>query len=489
MSFTPSKYQAAIFEWIKTAKPGQNLIVKAFAGSGKTKTMEEMMKLIPSDKSILALAFNSHIAKELQSRVDKLGLMNVQASTLNSFGWKVCRANVKGLSQVNQYKTFDIIDQMIVDDEKRKKFKGPLSRLMSLKKACPSLSAEEIVKRFDLETPTDEDFMPTAGEVWKKIINMTSVMDFDDQIFMPIIKKWKLPLFDYVLVDEGQDLSEVQIKMIQQIGKIIVVVGDEFQAIYGFRGAMPDAIDQIQTSLKAEILPLSICYRCPKNVVKEAQTIVPAIEYSETAEDGIVETCETKDFIERAKDGDWVLCRTTAPLVKRCLQFISSGRKATVKGRDIGKAIEQLIDKVNKFGDLTPLTQFGPMLRDYYMQEAERLEELGREAQLESLEDKVNCIEAMSEGSRTVADIKSKITKVFSDFESPGVTFATAHRSKGLEEDNIFIIRPDLMPFPKAKAEWQRKQEMNLKYVAITRAKKRLTWVKPEPEEVKRVAR
>ena len=97
-----------------------------------------------------------------------------------------------------------------------------------------------------------------------------------------------------------------------------------------------------------------------------------------------------------------------------------------------------------------------------------------RDAQLQALEDRVETIHALAEGTRTVSDIRAKVDNVFKDEASPGVTFATAHRSKGLEADDIYILCPDLMPFPKAKTEWQKKQEMNLKYVAWTRAMKRL---------------
>lgn len=479
--FCPSEFQKAIFTWFANAQPGQNLIVDAVAGSGKTSTIERAARLIPSSDSVLFLAFNKHIADELRSRLPE----HVQASTLNSFGWQVCRTNVKGV-KLEQYKTYNIIDSCIADPEKRREWKSPIKQLIGLKKACPSLSAEEILKRFDIEAPLDPEFLVAAGDVWKQSVKMTGLMDFDDQIFMAMIKKFPLPKYDWVLVDEAQDLSEVQIDMVRQIGKRIICVGDPYQAIYAFRGAAPDSMDRIKAALNPTILPLSICYRCPKEVVKEAQKIVPHIQYAETANDGTVETIETKDFIDNAESGDWALCRTTAPLVKRCMQFIVAGKKAMVKGRDIGQNIVSLIDKINQLGDLCPMTQFGPMLQEYYAMESARLEAAQREGQLETLEDKVNCIEALSEGSKTVHDVKQKIVKIFSDTNSIGITFATAHRSKGLEANQIYLLRPDLMPFPKAKTPWQKQQELNLQYVATTRSKDTFSYVLAEPGELKR---
>ena len=62
--------------------------------------------------------------------------------------------------------------------------------------------------------------------------------------------------------------------------------------------------------------------------------------------------------------------------------------------------------------------------------------------------------------------------------ETPkGILLSSVHRAKGLEADRVFIIEPGLMPHPGAKSDWQRVQEDNLKYVAITRAIRSLFWV------------
>ena len=54
---------------------------------------------------------------------------------------------------------------------------------------------------------------------------------------------------------------------------------------------------------------------------------------------------------------------------------------------------------------------------------------------------------------------------------------STIHKAKGLEKDNIWILRPELMPHPMAKSAADKQQEINLCYVAITRAKKTLNYV------------
>jgi len=64
---------------------------------------------------------------------------------------------------------------------------------------------------------------------------------------------------------------------------------------------------------------------------------------------------------------------------------------------------------------------------------------------------------------------------IFTD-DIQGVVLSTIHKVKGLESDKVFIIRPDLMPMPHAKGGWQLREEKNLEYVAITRARLELIY-------------
>jgi superfamily I DNA/RNA helicase len=69
------------------------------------------------------------------------------------------------------------------------------------------------------------------------------------------------------------------------------------------------------------------------------------------------------------------------------------------------------------------------------------------------------------------------IDRIFSD-DTDGTVFSSVHRAKGLEADTVYIIRPDQLPLiRKDQQEWELTQEMNLKYVALTRSKNRLVFV------------
>ena len=80
---------------------------------------------------------------------------------------------------------------------------------------------------------------------------------------------------------------------------------------------------------------------------------------------------------------------------------------------------------------------------------------------------------AVADNVTNIEDLKYKIQEIFSD-KKEGIVCSSVHKAKGLEADNVFILNYHLMPHPMAETPEEIQQEMNIKYVAITRAKKNL---------------
>lgn len=530
--FPPSKYQMAVFQKIEAMakQPKGALVIDAKAGAGKTTTIEQALKLIPKDQQVVFVAFNKHIAEELEKRTK--GDSQVLASTLSSLGWAACRKAFpytdediikyykgKGLPVPNMkdrygkgpilddHKVPNIIKRTVTDKEDLDKWSGPMNDLIRLKKQYYSEDAsgkyngpsgQSIAGKHGIEIPEGEEgkrFLTAAAAVWKESINDTHTMDFADQVFFPAYKK--LPLADkrkglktldaaWVMVDESQDLSMTESTLIKRVAPRTVVVGDPNQSIYLFKGSDPDSMAKLKATLGADELPLSISYRCSQAVIAEAQKIVPGIEAAPGAKEGSIQTIEHNQISEHAQPGDQVLCRTNAPLVAECLRMIAQGKKAHIKGRDIGKTVEKTIKQIGggkKFDPEESLSDFYQKVSKYLESEKERLVAAGKEHLVPGLQDKVDTILALGTGLNKVGEILGRIEQIFTVDKSPGVTFSTVHKAKGLEAEHVFIMRPDLMPFPFAESPEEQKQEMNLKYVAITRSKDKLTWVKPPPKE------
>jgi len=473
----PSEYQKAIYDHIENDT--RNLLVQAVAGSGKTTIIVEAAKLIPSDVDTLFVAFNKHIADELGRRLPS----HVKAQTLHSLGNGIVRKNCRATLKQNKVEMclkFDVLD--VEDYRDFRQCRSFIIRMISLLKAHIIVKPtdediHQLAAKFDIEIPDHYYPFELLMQTYEKCLENTTKMDYDDMLFLPVYHDWQFPQYDIVFVDEAQDLNILQMEMLQRLNARIIAVGDRYQAIYGFRGADAEAMDTMKKRFTCEELPLSICYRCGYEIVAEAKKIVAQIQPAPDAKSGEVLNISKGDYEGLVSEQDWVLCRTTAPLVSECLKFIRNGRRAMIKGRDIGKQLKTLIKRVMwEWKDdpslpnlLTALSIYEGSIFDKFLGDE-------HESKRQAVQDQCDTIRAIVAYVDSYERVDIQIDILFADKEK-GVVFCTIHRSKGMETDSVFILRPDLIPHPAAKIDWQRDQEMNLKYVAITRAKQHLYFV------------
>lgn len=291
-----------------------------------------------------------------------------------------------------------------------------------------------------------------------------------------------------LLVHNCQDTNPVQRALLHlalKDGGRLYAVGDERQAIYGFRGASADAMRLIAQEFRASELPLTVSYRCAHAVVERAQTWVPYIESHEAAPTGAVEDdVPLHAALGRLSPQDVVLCRQTAPLVSVAYGLIARGRACRILGREIGEGLINLIEQQRARG----LDRLVKKLEDWREREMARFIAKGEEGRAEAVADRVDCIlviaQALPETERTVPALVARIQGMFADPRRGEVqtilTLATVHKAKGKEWGTVLILRPELMPSRAARQEWQEEQEVNLMYVAATRAKQRLIYALPE---------
>jgi len=485
--YSPTHFQTEIYRW--AAFGTGHAVVDAKAGSGKTSTLVDLLKFIPCLNQVIIVAFNKHIEQEMNAR----GLpSNAKSKTLHSVGLSAFR-RFQNRCKVSADKTrYILADCMggynLMDDAQKKfyyKLATPIKRLVSLLKnfgyGCllPYPEKNEVLElaaKYSVELPDEMDtFLKMLAEVFTKSKAQTNVIDFDDMLYLPIALDLPFTQYDMVLVDESQDLNPIQIEIVARLlakqGRACFV-GDPHQAIYGFRGADPEAIHSIYEKFDAAKLPLSICWRCPTSVIAEAQAIVPEIEAAPNAENGVVRNANLDDFRTEVGTDDYVLSRTTAPLVQECLKAIREGKKAMVRGRDIGKGLLHTADVIQKQAGGADVLD---AIEEYTLVETAKFSKPYQAAQLMVLTDKLDTLRVLACECKDFAEVKAAITKIFSD-DDAGIVFSTIHRAKGLEADRIFLFTAKL-PHPLARQEWQIQQEQNLKYVAITRAMKELVMV------------
>lgn len=320
-----------------------------------------------------------------------------------------------------------------------------------------------------------------AREVLTESIRTANkLIDFDDQLYMPVISGSQFYQNDFLFVDEAQDVNMIQREMLRRALKKngrLIAVGDPCQAIYGFRGADHNAIENIKDMFSAIELPLSISYRCPRAVVAEAQQYVSHIQSSSTAPEGNVSRPE-KFTLAEFKANDIVVCRCTAPVVALAYKLIRSKIACFVMGREIGQGLMNIIDKM-KAKDVDELM---PKLDAYYAREHARLTLAKQDNKADALTDRIDTInvfiDGLTEDERDINSLKNAISSLFSDnMQAQAVKLMTQHKSKGLEADHVFILDFKLNEKFMDKISNQQKQEVHLAYVAVTRSKDRLTYI------------
>lgn len=487
MSFTPSIYQQRVFDFIQ--RGSGSAIINAVAGSGKTTTIVKATELIPASQSVTFLAFNKKIATELQSRVPA----HVKAATFHSQGFSAWRRFSDGSVTVDGDKLRNLVKREFTSME-IEAFGATIQKLVGIAKSSGigSILPDEpqvwleLADHYDIALSEIEEVKRRTIDAARMLLAKSivaacadaSVIDFDDMLYMPLIKDCPFYKVDWLFVDEAQDTNAVQLALLRRMlkpGGRLVAVGDPKQAIYGFRGADASAMLNITQAFNCQELPLTISYRCAQSVVRLAQTLVPYIEAAPTAPEGEILHVGMNNVVFTNKDV--IICRNTAPLVELAFTLIGKGTGCKVLGREIGA---QLTSLVNKMG----VKELEPMLGkldQFCEREVAKFLSKGQEERAEAVKDKVECIRAIAnslvEGNRTYAALIRAIEGMFSDNGDGLLTLCTAHKSKGLEWERVFIYRSELMPSKWARQAWQKEQESNLQYVAWTRAKRILVFL------------
>lgn len=510
-----SQYQESIFTAV--SDDARSLLVEAVAGSGKTTTLVELINRIPQGKRTIFLAFNKAIAEELKKRVNPA---RAQCRTLHAVGlaaWKQYLDWDANNCEVDGNKMREIINAKMSWPQRQKY--GQMGKLIGLAKGAGIVpepnqingsvggdllallqhhegltkdTNEEwlrLVEFYDCDQfvndwgELDEAGIDLARKVLaESILTARDTIDYDDMMYMPIIAGAKFDPYDVVLLDEAQDVNSMQVEIVRRLlapGGRVIAVGDPHQAIYGFRGALAGSMGHIADMFKAERLPLSVSYRCAKQIVTTARRFVSHIEPFEGSPEGLVETPACWDM-RAFRSQDAILCRLNAPLVTLAFTLIRNKVPCRIAGRDIASGLTSLVKRMKALS-ITDLTD---KLKRYYAREVVKAN--GDAGKLSRVQDRLDTIHVFIDElgmDDTVDTLIGSIEGMFSDMAGGSglLTLSTVHKAKGLEWDTVYILDADkFMPLPWAKDGWQRDQEYNLCYVAATRAKRTLRYITSE---------
>lgn len=526
--FVPSPYQAAFFDALITGT--RHIQLRAVAGSGKTLSLEEGVKRLPLavHRSVFMTAFNKHIETELKERQAAGRIpQGVRIQTIHGFGYGILKdafkpRDAKNWCDFNKYRKLTRAAWMtseqngVFSREEALKQKDiaetltyDLARLCLLTCSDPSdpRAVAALMAHFCMETPDDIDVtaqalclvpvvtrwgregMPTPDE-YGLTYHPSERVSGEDMVALPLALNLPVPQFDYLFIDECQDLNRAQQELMLRArspqGRV-VFVGDPAQAIYGFSGADAAGFGRLRDATDALTLPLSICYRCSRSVARLAASLVPELEAAPDAPEGSVTYVTDAALLDiaashfRATPGEpmLLLCRTNAPLVSAAFELIRRRVPARVKGRDIGQSLIKTLEEIARLLGFD-VSAFDSFASAYTSRKTATLSRRDNaEAQIEQMNDRVQSLLAVveymdAEGRAvTVAEIRAEIANLFSD-DVRGITLSSIHKAKGLEARRVGILHSELLPHPMARQAWEREQENNLAYVAVTRAMEEL---------------
>ena len=309
-----------------------------------------------------------------------------------------------------------------------------------------------------------------------------ALYDFTDMI-EKFVGSELCPKFDVVFIDEAQDLSPIQWKMydiIKQNTKIMILAGDDDQAIYGWAGA--DVQRFQEEPAKEKILPQS--YRVPIRVQQVADSIISQIDtrimklWEPRNNEGHCEEVYDLDEVDLTQ-GKWlILARTNYRLIKMKPYLMERGIYFEYKERKSFSA--KLWKAIRDFSRWTSGAQLtAPEIKDifdYTGNEFEGEEHLSYDCEYFGIDANDTWYELFNADPEQVLYIRQMLSNKEKLSEEARVKLSTIHSAKGGEADNVLLILDNTEKIREAieKSPEKADEEHRVWYVGVTRTKQSL---------------
>lgn len=434
------------------------VIVEAYAGAGKTSTLLEFCKKRPN-KNILYLVYNASMKKEAESKFKDL--KNVKIFTMHGLAYINSPKNLlKKLNDVTQQVILEIAQENNINLdfasshiilENIKDFL--ISNYLDLKDFLNSLNKLEVsktLKIYNLLIDENNDY-PITHDIYLKLF----------QIKTPVLNN------DIILVDEAQDLNDCVVDILLKQNAVKIFIGDSFQSIYGFRGAN-NVLKRI-TDKKNEVktIYLTNSFRCSPGVALLANRYLQILGAKKDFK-GL--NNRNLESVSKA-----YLSRTNLNLLKNA--YNNSHKKLFFVGGLNSYNLQDLEDLCLLFSKNEAVKERikNPFLKNFNNAK----EFLKNISETENVEwkSKTTSFLFFVNNKISIFDIKKKLKEASNGvkMKDADMIFSTAHKSKGLEFDEV-TLSDDFLDLSKLKKENISiySEELRLLYVAITRAKNKI---------------
>jgi DNA helicase-2/ATP-dependent DNA helicase PcrA len=284
--------------------PDGSLLILAGAGTGKTTTLCARLAWLVTEgaasERILLLTFTRRAAREMLQRARALvpASSRVLGGTFHSVGHRLVRRHASALGLPPGFGVLDASDAADVLDllreehghaQSRTRFprKGTLLDIYSRTVNAQAPLSGVLAEHF----PWCEEHKESISALFKAYTarkRALGVADLDDLLLFwrarardEVIGPRLAAAFDHVLVDEYQDVNGLQVDLVRALadhGPAITAVGDDFQAIYGFRSASADHILAFPEQFGADTVTLERNYRATQPLLDAANALAAQVQ-------------------------------------------------------------------------------------------------------------------------------------------------------------------------------------------------------------------
>lgn len=436
-----------------------NTYVKARAGTGKTTTLAEFVRIRKKDK-FLYLVYNKAIKDEASAKFpENTNVQTIHSLAYSVFGEKYADKLSDEIKVIDIFKGVSFFNGKDINDEEVSKL--CLTVVRTLKRffnyAVGSLEEMEL----------NSLVCELASEYWMKMKSESLDVCMTHEGYLKLYQLSNPILnYDYIIVDEAQDSNEVMLDIVYKQDAKKVFVGDEHQMIYGFRGAKNIFIDNPYKKEDDLVLTLTESFRFGKEIASVANVLL--VKYKKEVD--LVKGTNKEGFISILDESEpyTIITRTNAHLFDLAYDEVQKGRKIHIIG-----GYENLFNSVKDgyylfIGEKDKIkSEFLKSFKNFFA-----FKEMVERVKMGEYKFLINILEKYGDGIlRAIVDMqKSIVGKKQAD-----VTFVTAHKSKGLQFLNVRLANDFAELFDKKGNEFEvESDEINLLYVAVTRAMERL---------------
>ncbi len=493
------------------------LAIIAAAGSGKTTVLiRRIAYRVAVDpevaaEHVLALTFTNQAASELHRRLRHAGLRErVQAGTFHAVALRLLRQRAIDTDQrppVVATDRFRLINEALRLVGSKADPAAALndldwSRARRLAPSESAAAAKRAGRRINLEAT---EFVSIA-DAYSTIKGRRGVLDFDDLLerclhALNTDRQWAAGIrwrFRHLFVDESQDLNPLQHGLLEAIRDDrpdLCLVGDPRQAIFGFNGADPTIMDNVERLYPGiTIVRLTRNYRCSPQIIEAARGV---LQRGEQSDDSVAVPADGARVRVLSEVDEAAESAAVSRLVREVVGSQQLWRSCAVLARTVAQlgALHGVLERAgvpsNLQGRAGARRAFGAALGEAYACRTHT--DLGAWVERVTTDASVNPIRSRvaEAADRFIAQGTGMSFRAWVDLHSPfddldnaepddAVELLTFHGAKGREWQTVIIIGAEhgLIPHSSATTPTQRNEEARLLYVACTRAREQLiiTW-------------